>query len=127
MPFPPKGGKPMFDDPEDEMAQGPHPEPDGDESYIDDLMSQDMSESDDELFKESPLESALIDAGYKVSPDQLSQIEAILTKPPEAPKAPGAEELPPAGKPPMPGAGPKPVSKMGGLVPGGLKASDMRA
>jgi len=122
MPFPPKGGKPMFDAPADEMSDGPEQ----DDSYIDDLMSKDMSESDDELFKESPLESALIDAGYKASPDQISQIEAILSKPPEAPEAPGEGELPPmGGKPPMPGAGPKPISKMGGAVPSGMKSSDL--
>jgi hypothetical protein len=87
---------------------------------LDDLMSQDFSESDDELFKESPLESALIDAGFKVSPEQLTQIESILNKPaakPEAPEAPGA-------KPPVPGA--KPPSAMGGAVPAGIKGSDLR-
>jgi hypothetical protein len=126
MPFPLKKpnvpGKPgMYDDPTDEMLKGPHAEPDEDESSIDDLMSQDFSESDDELFKESPLESALIDAGFKVTPEQLTQIESILNKPaakPEAPEAPGA-------KPPLPGApGAKPPS--GGIVPQGLKGSDLR-
>lgn len=120
MPFPPK--KPaMYDDPSDELTKGPHAEPDEDESSIDDLMSQDFSESDDELFKESPLESALIDAGFKVSPDQLSQIEAILNKPAAKP---GAPEAPGAAKPPLPGA--KPPTAMGGAVPAGMKGSDLR-
>jgi hypothetical protein len=115
MPFPPK--KPaMYDDPTDEMLKGPHAEPDDDESSIDDLMSQDFSESDDELFKESPLESALIDAGFKVSPEQLTQIESILNKPAEKPGAPEA--------PGAPGA--KPPSAMGGAVPQGLKPADLR-
>lgn len=126
MPFPPKkpnvAGKPgMYDDPSDELAMGPHDEPDSDESSIDDLMSQDFSQADDNLFEESPLESMFIDAGYKVTPEQLSQIEEILSKPAEKP---GAPEAPGTAKPSMPGA--KPPSAMGGAVPAGMKGSDLR-
>ncbi len=92
-----------------------------DTSYIDDIMGQDLEGGEEDLFgKESPLEAALIDAGFKVSPDQLSQIESILAKP--APK-PG-EGL--AGKPPV-GAGPaKPMAKpTGGAVPAGMGPGDL--
>ena len=112
MSFPPK--KPGLQD----SPMGPLEDED---EGLDDLMSQDFSESDDELFKESPLESALIDAGFKVSPEQLTQIESILNKPAEKPGAPEA----PGAKPPVPGApGAKPPS--GGIVPQGLKNSDLR-
>lgn len=110
MPFPPpKAGKKMYDDPMDEMAGSTAEEPDGDESYIDDIMGQDLEGGDDELFKESPLESALTKAGFNATPDQLSQIEAILAKKPEKAGAAGMD----AGKP------------TGGAVPSGLSGSDL--
>lgn len=121
MPFPLKkkiGGmmsKPgMIDDPADEMTQSPHAEPDGDEEMnFDDIMGQDIEggEEGGPLFEESPLESALTDAGFKATPEQLSQIEAILK-----PKAP-------APKPMGGGLG----AKIGGAVPGGMKSSDLPA
>ncbi len=113
----------MFDDPRDEMTQPPHAEPEGDESYIDDIMGKDLEGGDEDLFgKESPLESALVDAGFKVTPDQLSQIEAILAKPPAKPEAqPGKPPLGGLAKPPS--APVKPP--MGGAVPAGMGSGDL--
>jgi hypothetical protein len=105
MPFPPpKAGKKMFDDPMDELMGSTEQEPDGDESYIDDVMGQDLEGGDEELFKESPLESALGKAGFNATPEQLSQIEQILAK-----------------KPGKPGAG----APTGGAVPEGIEGSDL--
>lgn len=115
MPMPmPMGGKPPMGKP------APLPG-DEDSSYIDDIMGQDMEGGEEDILgKESPLESALLDAGFKVSPDQLSQIESILNKPAGAPEAPGA-------KPPLPGLGgaAKPAPKLGGAVPAGMKPGDL--
>lgn len=107
MPFPPpKAGKKMYDDPMDELGGSTEAEPDGDESYIDDIMGQDLEGGDDELFKESPLETALTKAGFTATPEQLTQIESILAKKPGA--AGGA-----SGKP------------TGGAVPTGMSSSDI--
>jgi len=104
---------PMYDDPTDEMMKGPHAEPDEDESYIDDVMGENLEDDDEELFNESPLEQALKDAGYNVTPDQVSQIEGILK---------GGGGKPPMGKPPMGGMGGK---MPGGAVPGAMGSSDI--
>lgn len=110
MPMPmPMGGKPPMG--------GPALPGDEDESYIDDIMGQDLEGGEEDLLKESPLESALIDAGFKVSPDQLSQIEAILTKP----AAPMAK--PPMGGLPTPPAAP--AKPTGGAVPAGMGPGDL--
>lgn len=117
MPFPMK--KPMGA-PMGGMPEGTEPE--GDDSYIDDIMGQDMEGEDEALFEESPLESVLLDAGYKTSPEQIKMIEAILAKPPTPPASPDTEA------PAMPGAPSpmkKPPSKMGGAVPAGIKGADL--
>jgi hypothetical protein len=114
MPFPMKK-KPMFDNPADEKAGMPHAEPEGDESYIDDIMSQDINESpqgSDDVLGGSKLESALQDAGFNATPEQLAQIEQILAQPAK-----------PEAKPSLPASGGKPT--LGGAVPGGMNNSDI--
>jgi hypothetical protein len=86
-----------------------------DQSSIDDIMGgTDSTEGADSLFPENPLEGALTAAGYKATPEQITQIEAIL-KPMAKPGLPGA-------KPPMPGAKP-PMA--GGAVPSAMGAGDL--
>ncbi len=109
MVFPLPNKKPMAkpglkDDPLDELMSGPHAEPDQDESFIDDAMNEQPDEGADLFGAEDPLESALTDAGFNASPDQLAQIKSILQ---------------PAGKP----AAKKPM--IGGAVPGGMTGSDL--
>jgi len=118
MPFPPLKKKPNFslggDPNKDDIGKPPHAEPDFGDEELDGIMSQDITApapggSEDVLGGGDPLESALTDAGFKVTPEQLTQIQAIL-KPVAAPKAP----MMGAGKPPM-----------GGAVPGAMGASDI--
>ncbi len=105
----------MFDDPADEMTKGPHSETDFDE-----IMSQDISSPDenpDDLFgKENPLESALSSAGYNATPDQLSQIEAILGG--------GAADKKPMGAA-LGMKKPSPVMP-GGAIPGAMNTGDIQ-
>lgn len=83
----------MIDDPSDDMG-APHAEPEGDESYINDIMGKDIMKGAPEAEDMGePLEMLLVDAGYKVSPEQLDQIKAIIGSPMGAKgpvKAPGA-------------------------------------
>jgi len=80
-----------------------------DSSAIDDIMSPSPEEGTDGLFGgENKLESALTQAGYVATPEQLSQIESILK-----PVA--------ATKPPMGGVKPP----MGGAVPSAMGSGDL--
>lgn len=91
-----------YDDPTDELTQPPHNEPDADEGYVNDIMGKDIMGESEVPFQGDPLEGALIDAGYEVTPEQLMQIQSILKPAPAAPKAPvGA--APGAAKPPFAG------------------------
>lgn len=119
MPFPPLKKKPNFSmGAEKDMGETPvKGGGDMDDEELDGIMSQDITApspggSEDVLGGGDPLESALTDAGFKVTPEQLTQIQAIL-KPVAAPKAPMLG----AGKPPMP--------PMGGAVPGAMNPSDI--
>jgi hypothetical protein len=99
----------MFNAPKKEMPEG---------QEFDDIMSQDIEsseESPDDLFgKENPLESALSSAGYSATPEQLTQIEAILG-------GAGAEN-------PMGAASgmkkPSPIMP-GGALPGAMETGDI--
>jgi hypothetical protein len=114
----PMSKKPKFDmggDPNaDDIGQPPHGEPDMDDEEIDGIMGQDMMNpgeegSEDVLGAGNPLESALAEAGFPgVTPEQLTQIEAIL-KPVGAPKAPIG----------------KPAPAIGGATAGGVLGSDI--
>lgn len=110
----------MFDDPKDEMMKGPHGEPDGDEMDIDSLMSEDVTSpgEEDDLFSETPLQQVLTEAGYKVSPEKLSRIQAILSEPekksPEKPAGGGMPSSPMAGM--APANLPPPTGKGAGLA-----------
>ncbi len=119
MPFPmkkPMSSKPVQDDLEMDLTS-PHEEPDTDtdEDLMESLSSKDIfgAESDDVLGGGNPLEDALMEAGYNITPEQLTQIEAILK--PKAPAAGGPMGLGAPGKP-MPS--PKSV---GGAMPTGVK------
>lgn len=99
MAFPPKKtskfGKPakplMLDNPEDEAIGAPAGEPDGDESYIDDVMGADiMGLAGDEDAMGNPLEELFAQAGIPITPEKMSRIQAILDEPEKGPqKAPG--------------------------------------
>lgn len=104
-----------FDDPEDELTQPPHNEPDGDEGYIDELMGKSIEGNEEASpFQGDPLEGALVNAGFQVTPEQLMQIQSIL-QPKPAPAAKPAMGGAPAGaaKPPFIGAD---ASKKPGLM-----------
>jgi hypothetical protein len=75
----------MIDDPADEMAGSTAAEPDGDESYIDGIMGQDMMGGEGDMGAQDPLAEALTTAGFEVDPDKLAQIQAILTAPAKGP------------------------------------------
>ena len=83
-----------------------------DDEAIGNIMNPSPEEGTDSLFGgENKLESALTQAGYVATPDQLAQIEGILK--------------PVAGaKPPMGGA-PKPAAPMGGAVPAAMGSGDL--
>lgn len=106
MVFNPMKKKPMMDNPADEMTKGPHAEPDEDETYLDDAMMGGGAGEDNIFANEDPLESMLLDMGYKITPDQLNQIKAILQKPAAKPEA---------AKPATPG----------GAVPAEMTAEDL--
>lgn len=83
-----------------------------DDEAIGDIMNPSPEEGTDGLFGgENKLESALTQAGYVATPDQLAQIESIL-KPVAA-----------AAKPPIGGA-PK-APQMGGAVPAAMGSGDL--
>lgn len=120
----------MFDDPKDEMPKAPKMESEGDGSYIDDIMGEDIEggeEGESPFGKEDPLEEALVSAGFKLDPAALEQVRAIVEKakaPAMEPKGklPGAEKpggldlgLGGGGKPPMGGA----------AAPAGMKLGDI--
>lgn len=83
---------------------------------IDSIMREPIEGDDEEegLFgKEDPLESALAQAGFKVAPDVLEQVRALVSKPakPMKPELPGKPE---AGAP-----------AVGGAVPAGMNLGDL--
>jgi len=111
----------MFDDPKDEMTKGPHGEPEGDEFDIEGIMGQPLEGDDTEdPLKGDPLEEALASAGFKVSPEVLDQIKALVSKPSAKPPLGGKEAPGAAGEPPMGGKPPM----GGGAVPSGMKGAD---
>lgn len=104
--------KGMMDNPADDIGQPAHNEPDLDESAIDGIMSGTDNEGAEGLFQDNPLESALTAAGFKPTPEQITQIESILK-----PVLPGK----PAAKPGLPGAKPP----AGGAVPSNMGSGDL--
>ena len=110
----PMSKKPKFDMGGEDIGETPvKGGGDFDDEEIDGIMGQDITNpmgagSDDVLGGGDPLESALTDAGFAVTPEQLTQIQAIL-KP---------------AKPPMMGAG-KPAPAMGGATAGSVQSSDI--
>lgn len=108
-PMKPAAKKPlsaMIDDPSDDVGQPAHAEPEGDEQPVDEmdsLMGQDIGgkkPGEEIVGGQSPLEDALVGAGFQVSPDKLAKIQAIL----EEGEAEGEE---------------------GGMVPSELNVSDL--
>jgi hypothetical protein len=113
-------GKPIpgDGDPTDELFGPPHSEPDADDT-MDKLAGADIFGGGDEgdlLGGTNPLEEALENAGFpNISPEQMTQIEAILKQKPAAP-APGGAPM--GGK--LPG-NPLPAPKAtGGAVPASM-------